>query len=121
MLSRRVRVALVGIFAILAVVITVGELRSQPGRPGGITGIPGRPGGITGMPGRPGGVSGMPTPGGFTPGQSVWVCEKCGAEAGRGLVAPLFCPKCGVRFTNGGTPITACVSTLYRVIAAQCF
>ncbi|MDB5313768.1 MAG: hypothetical protein JWO38_7970 [Gemmataceae bacterium] len=101
-----VRVTIVGIFALMATAVTVAEVRSQPGRPGF-----NRPGGITGMPGRPGGITGMPggVPGGGFRGpqfEDVWYCGGCKAELGRGPIKPSYasCPKCGVRFVNGGGP-----------------
>jgi hypothetical protein len=118
-----VRIAIVGIFAVLATVFVVSDARSQP-RPGGIGGMP-RPN----FPQPPK----FPTPPTFTPPnfpqsptipnfpapptipsmpniprgpqfETVWSCGKCNAELGRGNSKPSFdsCPKCGVRFINGG-------------------
>lgn len=124
----RVRFALLGIFTVLAVALTVDPVRSQPGRPpgfpgggvggipgggiggvsgGGIGGIPG--GGITGFPGGvtgfPGGLPGMPSPPTMpNPGRTerVWTCGKCNRELGRGLAPPAVskCPGCGVRLVG---------------------
>ena len=68
----RIRFALVGVLAFLAVLFSRTDVRSQPGRPGfpgrPPGGFPGRPpvgfsgiagGGIAGMPGRVGGISGI--------------------------------------------------------------
>lgn len=124
-----VRVALVGIFAALATAFLVADARSQPGRPGGITGRP--PGGISGMPGGATGIPrppefgqpnfpqppnfgrpDIPRPPGFggpnRPGmprwETVWQCGKCKAELARGDARPSIssCPRCGVRFVDGG-------------------
>jgi hypothetical protein len=112
-----VRIGLVGVFALLAIALTVGDAWSQP-RPGGITGRPGT-GSITGMTRPPN----FPTPPSITPTpipsppsfnppsmprgpqfETVWTCGKCNAELGRGNVKPSYdsCPRCGVRFVNGG-------------------
>lgn len=95
-----VRVGIVCIFAVLTTVFVVEDARSQPTRPGGIPRPPSFPKPPTFTP---------PT---FTPPniprgplfENVWSCGKCKAELGRGNVKPSYdsCPKCGVRFINGG-------------------
>ena len=110
-----VRIAIVGIFTVLATVFAVSDARSQP-RPGGITGVP-RPPSLPSPPKFPSPPT-FPTPPTFTPPsfpapptiprgpsfETVWTCGKCKAELGRGNSKPSFdaCPRCGVRFINGG-------------------
>ena len=122
----RVRFALAGVFAALALGFVISPGHAQYGRPpGGITGrppplIPPRPGGITGIHG--GGISGMPsgiTGGGITGihgggiggmpgmgfGRNEWRCSGCNCLIGTGIKPiAISCPQCGARFSNGITP-----------------
>ncbi len=101
----RVRLALVAIFAVLALGFLVSPGRAQPGRP---PGFPGRPPGIPAppTPPRPPGFGGgIPSPPGFgSPSRSEWVCSNCRFVVGTGPIRPNVtqCPKCNVRFSNPG-------------------
>lgn len=76
----RIRFALVGIVAILALGFFLSPSFAQPGRP-----RPPKP------PLRP------------TPSRTVWCCSGCKAILGRGPIKPSLasCPKCGAKFVNG--------------------
>lgn len=124
----RVRLALVGIFAVLALGFLVPPGHAQPGRPpgfpspprppsmpaparppgAGITGISGA--GITGIHGagisgiHGAGITGIPSPPNFGPSRNEWVCSGCRHVVGTGPIRPnvTTCPSCGARFSNPG-------------------
>lgn len=108
----RVRLALLAIFAVLALGFLVSPGRAQPGRPPGFPGPPTRPPGFPTPPtpprpqGFPGpNFGGVPSPPGFgAPSRSEWVCSNCRFVVGTGPVRPNVtqCPKCSVRFSNPG-------------------
>lgn len=123
----RVRLALVGIFAVFALGFLVPASQAQPGRPPGFPSAPSRP---PGMPARPpgagitgisgtgihgihgagihgihgAGITGIPNPGGFGASRNEWVCSGCRHVVGTGPIRPSVttCPGCGARFSNPG-------------------
>jgi hypothetical protein len=123
------RIALVGVLAVLTAALVVPNVSAQlggPGRPGGRPGgagaqtppfgggmMPGGPPpGVVppamprpDMPGAPGSGMGGPfgPPGGFggPKFESVWKCGKCQREIGTGAFPPATCPHCGVHLING--------------------
>ena len=123
-----VRTAIVGIFAVLVTGFTVADVRSQPGRPSGISGRPsgisgisgginGMPGGIMGRPpgfGPPGGISGIggipgppPIPGGISGISGIGgMPGGIGGNPGGGFGSPRFesvwsCGKCKAELGRG--------------------
>src|SRR5262245_13146363 len=101
-LAFRVRFALIGVFALLALVLLISESHAQrPGGGGGFGGAPpggggGRPGvgggGVGGAPARPGGVGGAPPrpggAGGMPPRPGGGVGQPGGWNGGRPVVVP---------------------------------
>ncbi len=125
----RVRFALVGIFALLALGLSLHTGQAQFGRPPGFGGgmkPPGMggmhgpqmrpPGGFTGLPGGgfPGtGMGGMHGRygGGFGGGRTeiVWRCTACNGELGRGPTDPgqSICPHCGAHLSGPAGPASS--------------